>query len=143
MTRDILSATYVETLDGNAGDRVVLKQYPITAVSSVVVDGYQLPVSTAYNIPGYQFDDIGVYLIGYLFTRARRNVQISYVAGYTSVPTDLEQAVLDICAQRYRERDRIGLVSKGLAGETTTFSQKDVSAGSLTVLQYYQRCFPQ
>ncbi len=143
MTRLILSASYVETLDGNASDRMILKQYPITAVSSVIVDGYSLPVSTAYNVAGYQFDDIGIYLIGYQFTRARRNVQISYTAGYASVPLDLEQAVIEICAQRYRERDRIGLVSKGLAGETTSFSQRDMSEGARSVLQYYQRVFPQ
>jgi uncharacterized phiE125 gp8 family phage protein len=143
MTRDILSASYVETLDGLGNDRVMLKQYPVTAVSAVSVDGVALPVSTAFNVSGFQFDDIGVYLIGYTFTRARRNVQISYTAGYASTPLDLKQAVLELCAYKYQQRARIGVVSRGLAGEMVTYSQKDMPETVKTTLSYYQRVWPQ
>jgi len=143
ISRQLLTAAYTETLDGNGGDRQILRQYPLTAVSAVTISGQVIPVSTAWNISGFQFDDIGVTLLGYTFSRARRNVTITYTAGYTAPPLDVEQAVLDMCSLRYRERDRIGYVSKSLAGETVTFMVKDMSDSVRTILNNYRRVFPE
>jgi uncharacterized phiE125 gp8 family phage protein len=143
ISRKILTASYTETVDGNGGDRQILRNYPIQSVSAVTISGAVIPISTAWNVAGYQNDDIGVTLIGYTFSRARRNVTVAYTAGFTTVPLDIEQCVLDMCSLRYRERDRIGFVSKSLAGETVTFMVKDMSDSVRTILNNYRRVFPE
>lgn len=61
---------------------------------------------------------------------------------YGSIPYEIEQATLDIIGRKYRERERIGHVSKSLAGETVTFSQSDMSADTKGMLSQYRRVAP-
>ena len=73
--------------------------------------------------PGYRFDERFLYLTGYCFWPGVANVNVAYVAGYATVPPELEQAVIELIAAKYRERERIGHQSKSLAGEATTFTR--------------------
>ncbi len=134
MNRDILSASYTDNIDGVGGSFVILGNYPITAVSSVTV-GVQA-------ITAYTFSGAGVYLDpGWSFTRGRNNVHIAYTAGFASVPADLEQACIETVAMRWRERDRIGFVSKslGTVGETISFDLKDFNSQTKTLMNNYRK----
>ena len=142
LDRAIASAAYVDTRDGRGGYRVGLTNYPVTAVASVTIDGVSLPASPDGISPRFTFSDSTVFLIGYGFARGTRNVVISYTAGYATTPPDIEQAAIELVALRYRERDRIGLVSKGLAGETTSYVQQDMPAHVSAVLSQYRRVNP-
>ncbi|MEP7299158.1 MAG: head-tail connector protein [Burkholderiales bacterium] len=140
--RKILSANYVETRDGALGTRLITRNYPVTAVASVVSDGITIPLAASVSEHGYVFWPWGLALRGHGFTRGYGNVVISYTAGYASVPADIEQACCELVGLRYKERDRIGFVSKTLAGETVTFSTKDMSASIKTTLQGYKAVVP-
>jgi hypothetical protein len=61
---------------------------------------------------------------------------------YGHIPWEIEQATIDLVARKYRERDRVGLVSKGLAGETTAYSQSDLSADTKAMLNQYRQVVP-
>lgn len=141
MDRNILSASYTETYDGTGGTSLLLRQSPVTAVASVTVDGTAIPAQTGGPLAaGYAFDDRRVVLVGYAFRRAMANVVISYTAGYSVVPFDLEQAVIETVVLRYKERDRPGMSSKaGPTGETTAFTIVDFPKSALTTLQQYRR----
>jgi hypothetical protein len=65
-------------------------------------------------------------------------VRLAYTAGYAAIPAEIEQACIALVALRYKERDRIGHVSKSLAGETVAFSQKDMSDDIKTALLAYK-----
>ena len=53
---------------------------------------------------------------------------VTYTAGYAATPPEIAQACIELVCLRYKERDRIGQVSKNLAGEVVAFSQKDMPA---------------
>lgn len=132
LSRDITSATYTQKLDGKGIDEITLTNYPITAVSALTIDGI---TPTAYG-----FDDNNIYLTdGSVFTKGKRNITVTYTAGFTTVPTDLEQVCVDLVATKYRERDRIGLDSKALAGETTAFSTRDFPNRAKAILTQYRK----
>ena len=76
--------------------------------------------------PGYIFTDIMLVLIGYGFNRGMANVMVSYTAGFATVPLEIEQACIELIAFRYREAQRVGMSSKGMLGETTSFIVRDV-----------------
>jgi hypothetical protein len=136
MQRDIIQQTYTDTFNGNGGAVQVLRRGPVVRVKSVTVNGQPLDTST------YVCDDFAVYLQRGTFPRGLQNVVVSYVAGYDTVPVDLQQACIETVALRWRERDRIGQSSKGLQGETTTFSLVDFPPQVRTLMQTYQRVTP-
>ncbi|MEC4591617.1 hypothetical protein VPG91_11515 [Nitrospirillum amazonense] len=144
LNRDISQATYTDTLDGPGRAVVILPQYPVTAVSAVAIDGEPLPQQPAGQplAYGWDFDDTAVFLIGAIFPRGRRRVTVTWTAGYPDTPADIAQACVELVALRYRERDRIGLVSKAMGGETTAFVQRDMPASVATILSQYKRVSP-
>jgi len=142
LNRNILSTAYTETYDGNSGTALFLPNYPITAVSSLTIDGISIPAASSPLVSGYTFNSTRISLNGYRFNRGYNNVAISYTAGFASVPLDLEQAVIEIVGIKYREIKRIGEVSKSIAGEVVSFSQADIPPTAKTILQQFKRVIP-
>lgn len=139
LNRDLASQNYSETRDGHGGNILPFRDYPVTAVSSLVIDGDAIPAAPNTVIRGYRFTDTRLVLQGYSFTRGAANVVINYTAGYATVPPEIAQAAIELVAYKYRERDRIGHQSKSLAGETVTFIVKDMPDGVKAVLNNYKK----
>jgi hypothetical protein len=136
LNRNLLSASYTEQYDGNGKRRLPVKQTPITAVSSLVINmpafpwsygqyqnapgpmvgGTTVPLSPdgAQSQPGYDFDSNTIFLCGYTFAKGIQNVWVTYTAGYSAVPLDVEEAIVEWVADRYRFRGRVGEKSKAL-----------------------------
>lgn len=140
MGRQIASQSYTDTRNGTDKMAMAFPTQPVTAVASVTVDGIAIPARPAPGQSGYTFDAQLIRLVGYSFTRGVQNVVLVYTAGYAATPTDLEQAVVEIVAHKYKERDRIGQTSKVLAGETVSFL-RDVPVDALRVIDQYRRIF--
>jgi hypothetical protein len=139
--RQIASQNYAETRDGAGGRKLVLANAPVTAVATLSIDGIAIPMASGPSAAGYVFSATTIYLQSYLFMPGSQNVAVAYTAGYAATPPELEQACIELVALRYKERDRIGQVSKNLSGETISFTQKDVPADVETVLEQYKRIF--
>lgn len=141
LNRVILKQAYTEVRDGTGRNVLVFADYPVSAVASVAVDGNAIPAGD-FVVPGYRFDATRLFLNGYTFCRGLGNVQINYTAGYDTVPPELEEAVIQVIALRYREKDRIGLQSKTLAAETVSFFVKDYPDTVRTTLNNYRKVVP-
>jgi hypothetical protein len=143
--RQIAQADWIEIRDGNGGQRLVFGNTPASAVLSLTIDGLTIPPAPDDGGigAGYVFGPSELAVRGYVFTRRARNVVVSYTAGYRTIPSELAQACIELVCQRYRERSRIGEVSKTLGGgETVAFSQKDMSDDIKTVLAQYRAVAP-
>jgi hypothetical protein len=137
--RPFLTEDFTETRDGTGSNRMAFGNFPVTAVESVVIDGRVIPAGDAVQTPGFYFKKTMLYLNGYRFLAGSGNVALSYTAGYAEVPPAVEQAVIETIGMRYRERDRIGQSSKGIAGETTAYLIKDLPPSAQTALQPYRK----
>ena len=142
LSRTIPDMPYVDTLDGQGGARLSLGNYPVLAVSSVVVDGIAIPPSTDPTVPGWVLANDAVVLRTYRFTRDLTNVVISYTAGFTTVPPDLEQACLELAAMRWKERERIGHSAITMGGQQTSFITKDMPDSVKTILNQWKKVVP-
>ena len=143
LDRTIAETSYTETRNGLGGTRLFLRNRPVTGVTSLAIDGVNIPASSPPPLgAGYLYDDISIYLVGHVFRRGQQNVTISYTAGYAATPPEVEQACIELVALRYKERDRIGQVSKNLAGEVVAFSQKDMPPSVQTLLDQYLNQVP-
>lgn len=65
-----------------------------------------------------------------------------FTQGLPEVPADVEFACCELVALRYKEKERIGEVSKNLGQQTVTYSQKDISDFGRTVIDQYRRVTP-
>jgi hypothetical protein len=142
LNRDLLSTSYTIARSGNGGFVLVLPNRPVTAVALVSVGGVALPPSTGPGVSGFRAMEFGVVTDGYRMTRGNANVVVTYTGGYATTPLDIAQACIELVAMRYRERDRIGHQSKTLAGETVSFSLKDMSDSVRTILMQYREIAP-
>ncbi|UFW91051.1 hypothetical protein BjapCC829_21935 [Bradyrhizobium barranii] len=86
----LLPRTYTEVLNGNGKQAIMLRNYPVTAVLSVTVDGVSIPAGS-WQSNGYMFqppDDTPpgsrqtLQLRGSCFNKGQQNVTVVYVAGY-------------------------------------------------------------
>lgn len=96
----VLPANVTEAYDGSGRESLILRNWPVVAISAVVVDGNSIPpaplmVAGVHPAPGYvleQADDQPpgamqqLFLRGpYRFHKGRQNVVVSYRAGYEIV----------------------------------------------------------
>lgn len=140
LNRTIASTVYVENYNGTGGFRLVLPNYPVTAVASVTVNAVPVPAAAPGSATsGFLFDGFGLYLRGYRFTEGFQNIAVTYTAGFPSTPPELEQACIELVALRYKERDRVGQNSKSIGGEIVSFNTKDFTGPIQTILDSYKK----
>ena len=133
-----------EVRDGTGGTRLSPYLSPVTVVTGVTIGSVTVPAITLPAVSsGWFFANKQVQLIGYRFERGQGNVLLSYTAGYLEAPDDLQQAAIELICARYRERDRIGMSSVHAAGETTSYSLKDMPPQVAALLSQYRRVVPQ
>jgi hypothetical protein len=141
LQRQIALSDWQEVRDGTGGQHLAFANFPVTAVLSLSIDGLQIPPSPSdggYGA-GYVFSPTELALRGYVFTRRAQNVIVSYTAGFAATPLDIAQACIELVALRYRERTRIGEVSRALGGgETVTYSQQDMTDDVKLLLAQYR-----
>lgn len=96
-----------------------------TAIALTLVTG--IPATGQYSVSN------GVY------TFAAADAGKGVLINYSYIPSDIEEACIELVGERYRYKNRIGEVSKSLGGqETVSFSQKNMSDYVMTLLQPYQ-----
>jgi len=149
LSRRILLSTFTDVRDGNGHDQLMMINIPVVSVLSVLVGSVQIPEAPApepggaINPPGYSWDDMSVYLGGgAVFAKGRRNVVITYESGFSVVPAAIQQATIDLVVRKYGERTREGVDTKTVAGEAITYSQKDMSDNTKTLLAPYNTVAP-
>lgn len=135
--------SYSEVRDGNGLCRMSPYVAPIVSVSGVMVGTVAVPAASAFGQPGWWLAGSTILLTGYEFCRGHANVLLNYSAGFATIPADIQQAVIELVAMRYKERSRIGLSSVHADGETTSYSLKDMPAQVATILAQYKAVVPQ
>jgi hypothetical protein len=118
--------------------------FPVTAVLSLIIDDQAVPAASQFNAAGYRFSSTQLSVRGYSFNRGAQNVVIAYTAGYSTTPPEVAQACIELVSLRYRERSRIGEISRSLGGgaETVAYAQKDMTDAIKTLLQQYRAVAP-
>lgn len=166
-------ADYSEVYSGSGSEILFVRNYPVTAVSSLKIDGVPIPQSPGVNQVGWVIDTSGsqaaIALRGggrqniqysrwapwngngnaaplgqapYNFTEGIMNVEISYSAGYASVPFDLGQGAMQLVAAKYRSRQWIEQLSQVQPGVgTTSYSKLAIPLDVQMVIDRYRMRF--
>lgn len=143
--RDIQQTTYTEVVNGDDTQSLTLANQPVVSVldpGGVVVNGDVIPkrVTTLPGDTGWVLLNGRLLLVGYYFVWGFGNCQITYTAGYATVPEDLAQATIHMVGEVYRGRDRHGLSSRTVPqGETLTFRPDAIPFFISYVIDSYKR----
>lgn len=149
---------YSEVYDGNGNSRLFLDNTPIVSLIDVLIGLYSVPLSSGVSVPGIFIDrskksivfrNSGFYLTPplsiypYRFMPGEGNVQVTYTAGYSAVPYDLQEIVIETVAQNYKRKDWIDLVSKQMstpgASGTTSYRSWAMTPFAEEVIRFYSR----
>lgn len=82
------------------------------------------------------------FLLGEMNRREGLDHDYNYTKGLLGIPDDIRFACLELAALRYKEKSRLGEVSKDLGGQTVAYSQKDLSEFGRAVVTRYKRVTP-
>ena len=89
---------------------------------------------------GYVQDGNAILLVGSYFTSGTKNCSITYTAGFgATVPGDVQQAVAEMVAAKYRGKDRINIASAQFAGESASYLTDRLTEAVSSVVSKYQR----
>lgn len=156
---DLTSASATEGYDALGQLYLILRRYPVTAISSITIDGTAL-AATDYKLLKNGRNGL-VQRIGTAFTgeitRSYANVrwpdggdperiQITYTAGYATSPLDLEQAAIESCTLWYARRlfgagylsEALGSYSRSLDKPTVNVLGSPLPIEVIAILNAYK-----
>lgn len=144
MGRALELATYTEAYDGNDKSTIFLRHAPVKSVTTLTVNGAAVTVGSL-TAPTYPQATVIIipsgglrYTDGNYFPAGVGNVIVTYVAGFDTMPEDIRQAVVSWSALLFKDRDRSGLSSEGVGGQSTSFT-RDMPPFVRDVLVKWQR----
>jgi hypothetical protein len=137
-------ATYTEVLHGNGSNLITPRQWPITSVTEVRISENQDWADSSNLIAASDFgtdsDQTGIWLYSQYLPTAFNSVRVIYVAGYATIPYDLQLANILVSEWIYKVQNRgdSGRTSVGKQGESASVLV-DIPPIVKTVLQPYKR----
>lgn len=107
-SRNFVQADYTDTYDGTGGFALILRNFPVSSISAVSIDGRIVSAAAGPLDSGYALSGRRLILRGSCFSRGQANVVVSYTAGYApdAIPADLQMACLEWLGGVYGPKDR-------------------------------------
>jgi hypothetical protein len=118
---------------GGGFKNLLLRQYPINSITTVVIDGttkYPSGSSTLADVDIYIDDAISGNLINanYWNSGDPQNIQVTYNAGFATIPHDLQLAVAGLVANRWNQKKNCTFGFKSEKIGNYSYTLADVSA---------------
>lgn len=133
-----------ELQHGRRENIILLKQWPIIAISEVSIDYTAAHTAPANVLAASDYtisdDKNSLLLINSTFPVGFNNIKITYTAGYTTVPSDLELAALWLVEWYYllRTRGDMGRTTASKGGESVGVLEK-MPTMIAEMLEFYKR----
>lgn len=144
LNTNILAGNYTEMYKGNGKDRILLRQRPVTLVTSIAWLGasYTTAGDLILGTTGITTDGLEAILVNDYFPQ-HTDIRISYQAGYATTPPDISLAVAELVAEAYARRTHVGETSRSQGGQTTiAFDSREMHAAIKARLMNYMVVSP-
>lgn len=142
--REFTSQSRTELAHGNRSNTLIPLQYPITAVTEIRISSERdwgnsltLVPATEYGISN---DGLSITFYNQVMSAGFDNVRIIYTAGYSTIPADLEMAVLWATEFYYLNNNRgdMGRTNISKQGESVSILE-DMPKMIRSIIQMYKR----
>lgn len=143
ISRSVGLNEYTDVFDGYGKTTYMFTNFPAQSVSHVYVNDIEIFPSTGVTDSGYIFDETRLVLRGSkYFVQGQMNCSVTYMAGYATVPNELVIICTELVAFHYKQRERIGVTSKNLGGETISFSQENIPPAVKAIMINWRKVVP-
>lgn len=92
--RELEARDVTVALDGTGTSMLFLPQYPVNSIASVKIDSSR--AFTGAAVTNYYTDEDGILIRDCGWPHGRRNVQVVGNFGYETVPSDLEESIIQL-----------------------------------------------
>lgn len=146
--RKLVAQSIVELRHGKSSNLMMLKEWPINSITELKFDLQSAFTSpeTLVSPTDYTVGDDKMTLVLHSrqIPRGYNNVRVTYNAGYSVTPSDLEMACLWICSWMYqiRKSDDIGRSAKGKGDESASWGQSAPDYVKDTIMKYKRTEMP-
>lgn len=136
--------TYTEYHDGRNEDIIILDERPVISVDTVHDDSDRNFAAEHLIDASDYYTDLKSGIIertdGGVFSPNRRNVQVVYDAGYTTIPNDLEVACVYLVAHWFRGRKSVMMKTKDIEkGADVEYKERDFPEDVVQLLIPYRK----
>ncbi len=146
LNRTIELQSYDEYYDGSDKIAIFTRNYPVTTVTAVYVNGVSKTILSPsdFSSSGVKFDDESIFGQNLTFDKGKQNVRIVYSAGYFNIPYDIEQSCLEMISVKFKNGrgSRLGVSSEALAQQSVSFFQGDMPKSAETTLMQWRNVVP-
>lgn len=148
--RKLASREFTEYYSGDGSNSILLPNTPITAVTQIKDDKSgqaDFDYDDTDENDAFSFEEWGKLLLtdGDVFhspgsTYPLRNYKIVYTGGYATAPEELRQVCVELAAAKFylKDKQRQGVASKSVGGQTITYRPDDLSPAQKEVLEAYR-----
>ena len=144
--RRFKSTAYTEYVNGDGSDALQMKQYPITAITSVEENSNSDNSSNWATLATTEYFNIGNYLDAGIIKktagafRGTANYRVTYTAGYTTLPSDLKYACYMLASEAFNRSRSAGVKSESLGDHSITFESISMENDNVEkVIQRYRK----
>ena len=148
--RQLASREFTEHYSGDGTNSIMLPNTPITAITQIKDDKSgqaDFDYDDTDENDAFSYESWGKLLLtnGDVFhepssTYPLRNYKIIYTGGYATAPEDLRQVCVELAAAKFylKDKQRQGIASKSVGGQTITYRPDDLSPAQKEVLEAYR-----
>lgn len=128
----ILATDYTEKLKGTDTQNILLSHRPINSIESLKIDGTLVDDYEIYKSSGIVYRDGGFPISGSsnlmsgAVTKIKKNIEITYNAGYATIPSDLKLLVCELVkSQLEHDSNKSGLKSYDIDDVSKTWDNSE------------------
>jgi len=144
--RELTAKERTEYYDGKGKNQIHLKHYPIISITDIWDDPSRNYTDTykksSDDYVYYEDNGIIKLIAGGVFYDGIKNVKATYIAGYNSVPGDIQQATIELVARKYDQsrkgKGQLGIDSISAGDQTVNYNQDDLLPQIKSVLLAYR-----
>lgn len=125
--RNFVSASYTEYHDGLGENKLLLRNMPVTAFTSLQSWDYQTQSVLQTYTPNQEYEvytEEGIIYMYSGFTRGHKNFKAVYTAGhaFADLPSDLKQACIDLCKLAITTNNAQGVASETIGRYSISYA---------------------
>jgi len=131
---------YVEYYDGNGTQHLFVKNNPINSIAEIADDSdWVWGTDTVLTAADYRIVKNRYVVYKNSFTIALQNIRISYNSGYSVIPLDIVEVLIEEVWRNYKRRKESDVLIKTLSDGSTHFVPSGLMPNTRQVLSRYKR----
>jgi len=131
---------YIEYLDGEGNSFLFVKNFPINSVSEIASDSdWTWGSDTVIDSDDYRIVNKSYIAYNSYFTIGTQNIKVSYNAGYSVIPADIQEAMVEEVSRIYHRRKEVDVFIKTITDGSQHRHPSGLMPGTKMILDRYKR----